>query len=196
MTRDELDELHYITPIANVPEILRRGILSNRKSKSIRHQSVAMQEVQDLRAKVVVPGGRPLHEYANLYITARNPMLFVRRDQHRQLCVLRVSTDVLDVPGVVVTDANASSPYRRWGEGPAGLEVVDRELTFAEYWTASNQLEYWRRKSAKCAEVLVPDQVLPRFLVGAYVSCEESLARFNALGTGLPVTVNSGLFFL
>ncbi len=75
MKRKELDELHYITPIANAPGICKNGILSSRRAGKLPHQSVAMQEVQDLRAKVVVPGGRPLHEYANLYKLAD---LFVR----------------------------------------------------------------------------------------------------------------------
>ena len=43
------------------------------------HVSVAMPAVQDRRARKIVPGGRRLHGYANLYICARNPMMFVRR---------------------------------------------------------------------------------------------------------------------
>ena len=52
-----------------------------------------------------------LHEYANLYLCARNPMLYKRRESHGTLCVLRVSTDVLDLPGVVLTGGNAASDY-------------------------------------------------------------------------------------
>ena len=76
MNREDLSELHYISPIANLVSIMQRGILSNRRAAKLQHQSVAKQEVQDLRAKVRVPGGRALHEYANLYICARNPMLY------------------------------------------------------------------------------------------------------------------------
>lgn len=66
MKREELEELHYITPISNVPSICKRGILSHHGAARIQHQSIAMAEIQDRRAKVTVPGGRRLHEYANL----------------------------------------------------------------------------------------------------------------------------------
>lgn len=132
MRREELTELHYITHMDNVQSILRLGILSNRRAAKVTHTSVAMQQVQDRRAQVVVPGGRKLHDYVNLYICARNPMLYKRQGQHLELCVLQVSTDVLDLPGVVVTDANASSDYTRFAAAPAGLSIVDRDLTFAD----------------------------------------------------------------
>src|SRR6266446_5037836 len=102
MTRDELDELGYIVPIETVPSILKRGILSHRRATNIPHESIALEGVQDRRAKVIVPNGRPLHEYANLYICPRNPMLFKRHDIHARICVLRVSSDVLGIPNVVV----------------------------------------------------------------------------------------------
>jgi hypothetical protein len=154
-----------------------------------------MQQVQDRRAKVVVPGGRKLQEYVNLYICARNPMLFKRLSQHLDLCVLQVSTDVLDLPGVVVTDANASSDYVRFAAAPGGLSIVDREATFAEYWTDPNPIVQWQKKSAKCAEVLVPERIDPRFIMGGYVSCQAAMDRFNGLGTGIAVSINAHMFF-
>ena len=82
MRRDELPELHYITPIANVASICRHGILSHRRAGTVSHQSIAMEEIQERRRPVVVPGGRPLHEFVNLYICVRNPMMYKRRTQH------------------------------------------------------------------------------------------------------------------
>ena len=41
MKREDLSELHYITPIANVPSILRWGILSHQGVAQLPHQSVA-----------------------------------------------------------------------------------------------------------------------------------------------------------
>ena len=125
MNRGDLSELHYITPIANIASIMQRGILSNRRVAKLQHQSVAKQEVQDLRAKVKVPGWRALHEYANLYICARNPMLYKRHAVHKSLCVLRIKPSVLDLPEVVITDQNAASDYRRFLPSP-GWAVADR----------------------------------------------------------------------
>lgn len=196
MERNELQELHYITPIGNIPSILRHGVLSHIRSARLDHESVAMQEMQDRRAAVRVPNGRRLHEYANLYICGRNPMLRKRRNQHQEICVLAISTDVLDLPGVIITDRNAGADFPQFRPAPSGLSIVDRDLTFAEYWTSPNQIEYWRRKSAKCAEVLVPDRVAPRFVTRIYVSCERAKRQVEVFGLALPVNIDEHLFFL
>jgi hypothetical protein len=194
VTREELTELHFITPIRNVPSIIEHGILSNVRAARLPHQSVAMQEVQDLRSKVVVPGaGRRLHEYANLYICGRNPMLYKRR--HEEICVLGVSADVLDLPGVIITDQNAAGSYVSFRPAPHGLRHVSRDLTFAEDWRDQDRIQYWRKKAAKCAEVLVPDRVDPGYLLHAHVASEEMKARVDALDTGIQVRVERYLFF-
>ena len=77
-----------------------------------------MQSVQDLRDKKQVPGALQLHQYANLYFHTRNPMLFKRLNEVDSLCILRISKQVLAVPGAIVTDQNAASDYVRFlGDG-------------------------------------------------------------------------------
>ncbi len=196
MRREELPELHYITPIVNVPSILAHGILSYRRVSKVAHLSIAKPEVQDLRAAKVVPGGRPLHDYANLYINARNPMMFKRRETHAQLCVLRVSAAVLDLEGVVVSDMNAARGIARFRPAPTGLAFIDSALVFADDWRhPGDRLAYERHQGIMCAEVLVPDCVDPRFVNGAYVSCVESQTRLQELARGLPAEIKAHLFF-
>jgi hypothetical protein len=194
--REELQELVYLTPIANLVSICELGILSHLAASSLDHDSIALPEVQALRSGLLVPGGGDLHSYVNLYICARNPMMYKRRANHTNICVLRVDAAVIDLPGVVITDGNAASrSYTRFASGASGLKIVDRKLTFADNWTHSDQIEYYKRKRAKCAEVLVPDRVGPENLAGVYVSCGESEQRVTELGTGLSVTINPHLFF-
>lgn len=195
MRRSDLSELHYIAHIGNVPSILAQGILCYERAQVLSHVSVAMLEIQERRAKRIVPGGLPLHKYANLYICARNPMLYKRLGMHLDLTVLRVSTEVLDLPGTIIADGNASSDYTAFWPSPVGLERVQGDFVFAEYWTDDDLIEYWHKKRIKCAEVLVPGVVEPRFITGAYVSCQESKRRFRATGAHLPVTINGRLFF-
>jgi hypothetical protein len=197
MRRDELQELGYIVPIATVPSVLQRGILSHRRAEKVVHESIALQGVQDQRAKVVVPNGRPLHEYANLYICPRNPMLLKRRDVHDQICVLRVRSTVLDIQNSIVTNSNAGSKYVRFSPAPSGLSIVDRERTFATWWNhPGDQIEQWRHSAQKCAEVLVPTLVPVQYVTGAYVSCRASQERLAAVAPNLPSTINGPLFFL
>ncbi len=199
MKREELEELHYIAPISNVPSMLELGILSHNRAKNVEHESVAMQVIQDRRAKVVVPGGRRLHDYVNLYIHARNPMMYVRRSKHLSLCVLSIRTDVLHSPRVVVTDRNAAGDYVRFAAAPEGLAIVDRDLAFATYWADPDPVIYLRKKSARCAEVLVPNRVDPSFIVGAYVSRQETHDTLHDLlaerNTQLDSIVDGDLFF-
>ena len=135
MDRRDLKELHYITLIENVSLIVQHGILSHKRAAKLPHGSVAMQAIQERRKTVVVPGARPLHEYANLYLCARNPMLYKRQGQHRDLCVLQISSSVLEFKGTIVTDGNAASHYTRFAPAPTGLAIVNRDWTFAEFWT-------------------------------------------------------------
>ena len=123
-------------------------------------------------------------------------MLYKRQAQHGDLCVLRISPSVLDLKGVIVTDGNAASQYTRFAPAPGGLAIVDRDWTFAEFWTDADQIQRWRKTAAKCAEVLVPDRVDPRYLTGAYVSCNEAHAKFESLNTGLAASIDRHLFFL
>ncbi len=124
-------------------------------------------------------------------------MLIKRRASHAQICVLRVSPAVLDLNGVIVTDQNAASGYCRFEPAPDGLRIIDRDLTFAEYWThPGDQRAEWRHKSAKCAEILVPDVVLPPYIIGAYVSCAASLSALDALQLPWEARIDRHLFFL
>jgi hypothetical protein len=196
MTRAELHELGYIVPIRTVPSILQRGILSHRRAEGVEHESIALQEVQDLRARVTVPNGRALHEYTNLYICARNPMLYKRKDRHSEITVLRINSDVLDLPNTVVTDSNAGSKYVRFSPAPSGLAIVDGHRTFARTWKHPNdQRDEWRHSAQKCAEVLIPNVVPVRYITGAYVACDLSQRNLQILAPNLPITIDADLFF-
>ena len=122
-------------------------------------------------------------------------MLYVRRDMHRDLTVLCVSTEILDLPGAVITDGNAASDYTAFLPSPEGLGRIRKDLVFAEYWTDNDIFEYWRKKRSKCAEVLIPNVTEPRFIIGAYVSCQESKRRLEIAGGDLSVTIDAHLFF-
>ena len=199
MELDDLEELHYITLIVNMSSIYKSGIFSHKKAEKISHQSVAMDEIQDRRKKVVVPGGRPLHQYVNLYFHARNPMMFKRKDLHKELCVLQIDKKVLNLSQVVITDGNASSSYVRFYSVAEGLRVLDKELVFAKYWNQEDPIEKFRHTSIKCAEVLVLDKLPKDFIIGAYVSCEESKSKLydimEEIEPDFSITVNPDLFF-
>jgi ssDNA thymidine ADP-ribosyltransferase, DarT len=188
-------ELHCIMPIDNVPSVVAHGILSYERAARLTHRSVAMQPVQDRRDQKQVPGGLKLHQYANLYFHARNPMLYKRLNEANQLCVLRVSTEVLAINGSVICDRNAASDYVRFLH-PAQWNLLPFDDIYAMDWRhPGDQVAYWRHKTIKCAEVLVPHRIEPEFLRGAYVIDSAAATRLAAQKPGLPATVNPVLFF-
>jgi hypothetical protein len=195
MDRNKLRELQCIMPIENIPSVMAVGILSHRRAQAVPHESVADADIQDRRAKVRVPGGRPLHEYANLYLHARNPMMYRRKARHAELAVLSINTAVLDLQDVVVTDRNAAADFVRFAPAPGGLAIVDEALTFAEFWTHEDYFEKIRRRQATQAEVLVPDRVTPQFIKGAYVSCAAGHDALAALDSGCRIELRPKLFF-
>lgn len=113
MNRADVEELHYITALANVRSILQRGILSHTRAAKLDHDSVALPEIQERRKNKQIPGAPTLHQYANLYFDAHNPMLSRCRHLNNEICVLRITPAVLDLPGVIVTDRNAASDWVR-----------------------------------------------------------------------------------
>jgi hypothetical protein len=188
-------ELHCIMPIGNLGSVMTHGILSYERAAKLEHHSVALQPVQDKRDKKQVPGGLKLHQYANLYFHSRNPMLFKRRAEAPNLCVLRISTQVLELAGTVISDQNAASDYVRFLH-PRQWQLLDFDAIYAMDWRhPDDPIAYYRHSSRKCAEVLVPQRVDTRFLLGAYVVDDAVGKRLEALGLALPVTANPVLFF-
>ncbi|MGA3171277.1 MAG: DUF4433 domain-containing protein [Chthoniobacteraceae bacterium] len=191
----KLTEFQSIMLIDNVPSVLKLGILSFAEASRIQHSSVALQEMQDIRDGKSVTGGLPLHEYANVYFHARNPMMSKRRDEAHRLCVLRVSMRILEISGAVITDQNATSKYVRFN-APDKLDLLDLEVIFARNWKhPEDKIKEWKHSSAKCAEVLIPKRIPPEMIEGAYVcngAARQSLVQAEFC---LPITIDADLFF-
>jgi len=196
LKRSDVKELYYITPIANVPSIINNGILSHELSKKLAHESLAMEEIQSKRENKRIPGAKKLHQYANLYFDAHNPMLSKKRDKDNQICALCVDPSVLDLSNVIISDRNAASDWARFNSVIDGLGALDKDKIYARYWTnANNQYDLWENKSIKCAEVLIPDRVKPKYIVGAYVANQTALEAFQQLNIQLTVSIESAIFF-
>lgn len=178
--------------------ILTKGILSHNLATKVSHQSVAMQEVQEIRMNKLVQGtnGLTIHDYANVYICARNSMMYKRKDDHALLCVLQVNTTILDIDGAIVTDRNAAASIASFRPAKTGLLLIDREKVFADDWRhPGDQLEYMRHRSIKCAEVLIPNKIPSNRIIGAYVSCVQSQVALSGAAPNLKITINPHLFF-
>jgi hypothetical protein len=191
----KIEEFQSIMPIRNIPSVLEHGILSHERMTRLPHASVAMQEVQDRRDHVRIPGGLMLHQYANLYFHARNPMMFKRQNEAAELTVLRISTEARHIPGAVIADQNAATDWVRFlSIEQAGL--LDLEAIYARDWRHPNDpIAFRRHKAKKCAEFLIPHCLPASYLTGAYVLNDAARIELVGLGFALPIEIDADLFF-
>lgn len=188
-------ELYFITDISNVASIMHEGILSHNEAHRIPHRSIAEEGVQERRQNKKIPGtSKHLHDYANLYFDAHNPMLSVRRHLNESICVLRIKSDVLSLEGVIVTDQNASRNC--WFKPvTAGLPLLVHSEIFAEFWiNRDDPMEEYKLKGIKYAEVLVPKYVPASYVVGAYLASTTALNNFKQKLL-LPAQIKGNIFF-
>ena len=195
MNKNDIVELYFITHINNIPSIEKNGILCHKRAQKIKHSSIALEDVQNRRENKKIPGTKKeLHDYANVYFDAHNPMLSRVRDRNDSICVLRVDKSILDIDGVIISDRNASRDWVRFEPLINGLKLLDKDEIFAESWQHTDLIEQYRHKGVKCAEVLVPDLIRPDYIFGAYVANDKAKQCFQKK-TNLSVKINRNIFF-
>jgi hypothetical protein len=194
MDRDVVAELHYIAPVANIPSIVQRGLVSHTIAERLEHSSVALEEVQDRRAGKRVPRGLMLHNYVNLYFDARNPMMSrLMYYGWPPLVVVRIRPSALDLEGAVIADGNAASSYTRFFPSPLGLERLDVRSVYTRDWRHPDKIQQWENGRKRCAELLIPHRLPVEFLKGAY--CWERHGRDACEVLNFPGEVNAHVFF-
>lgn len=191
----QINELHNIQHINNINSILNLGILSHNRAANVTHTSIASPIIQTKRNKRI-PNGSYLHDYANLYFDARNPMMYKIHVINRvtNICILRVSEEVLNLNGTIITDMNAASDYVKF-LSISDIEHLNFDIIFTRDWTSPNQIEKFRRRAIKCAEVLVRDRVTPNHIIGAYVKDNASRTLLVNQGFAGQIDINSDIFF-
>lgn len=101
-----LREFQNITLIANIPSILKHGIVSYVEAAKLPHFSVALEAVQISETRRRFQAVWLFTNMQMFIFHARNPMMSRRRNEAARLCVLKISTDILSIPGAVITDQN------------------------------------------------------------------------------------------
>lgn len=190
-----------IMPIENIPSVMQYGILSHDRIKlmGINSISVASKDVQSKREIKKIPGAGMLHSYANLYLDARNPMLYkiCCNKTSKDICILKISLDILKIPNVIISDMNAASsmvsfnaPYNMFNKFR-----LDFEKIYMDYWNTGEELEVIKNRFYKCAEVLVPNVVNYHYIIGAICSDNESKNKLIKMKFDKDISVNPYMFF-
>lgn len=196
---EKLTNRHYlynICPIVNIPSIIEYGLLSYNQARAFNHSDISLSDAQDKRSNVLVPNGKPLHDYVNLYFDAHNPMLSKCRKYNNDICVLVLDSSVLDIEGAIITDSNAASPYVLFDDA-SNIEKLDFDTIYMNNWNSLDKFEYHKNKARKCAEVLVPNSITYKHIVGAIVLNEKVKQDLLDIGFNkkIEIDVNYKLFF-
>lgn len=154
--RFQLGPANHMTHIENLEGILDvRGVESFNRMNGKKYRDLSNPDVQKGRAQITIPNvNRPLHDYVPLYFGFKTPMVAVNQDRNEDLIFLRLSLDVLSMPGVVITDGNARAnetkfvPYQSIDD----LKILDVKAIQSVKYANNPQMK--RRKQA---EILIPD---------------------------------------
>ncbi len=193
--KTEKKSVYNIQSIDNIPSVIQYGLLSFNHASKINHRSIAMSDVQNLRDNVIIPNGNSLHSYASAYFDPRNPMMYKRKNIAQTLCVLAIKTNVLDFEGTIISDGNAASEYSRFYSPLEGIDRLDFNLIYSQWWTDDDLYEKARRKRIKCAEILVPGKIDYEYIVGAIVVNEQAKLALEDKGFQKKIVVSPNVFF-
>ena len=107
------------------------------------------------------------------------------------LTILRLDPSLLDRADVVITEINAAvGDEPRWHGVVEGFPRLRAEELFAESWYESDPGLVQRMM----AEVLVPNNVPPHYLIGAYMSSDAAVCGVS-WSHELPITISPYHFF-
>lgn len=186
---------YNIMPLENIPSVIENGILSFYNVKQYQHTSIALEGVQERREKVRIPNGGKLHSYANVYFCYNNPMMYKRKDIAEDLCILAVNTSIINIDGCIISDQNASTDLVKFYTPEEGINNINFDLIFAQYWNVGDYYEQCLRKAIKCAEVLVPDCIPYEYIVSACVLNSEAKKKMLSYGFDKNITIKASPFF-
>lgn len=190
-----IDYLYHMTHIDNLASIITLGLLSHSAAHRLKliRLDISDPDVQDIRADLTVPFyNRPLHEYVPLYFSPRNPMLYKRKEIQENIVILGLDPQILFEPNILITDGNAASKETSFYRKATALRELPWREIRAKSWY---NIEDGRR--IKCAEVLIPDKIMPNKIqcVFCYSNkhCEAIIAAKQ--GTLIKGRVKPDLYF-
>ncbi len=190
--------LYSIMPIQNLKTVFYYGILCKNEiiKRNITSVSIAEENIQIRRDKVTIPNGLKLHDYANLYIDFKNPMLCSKKSKNEEICILCISTEILNVPNVVMTDMNAAKSLVKFYDVKNGIDKLDFNRIFKKYWISENNCTYNENKGIKCAEVLIPYFIDKKYINKIIVYSENAKSKvIDSIGRVTDVSINEKCFF-
>ncbi|MFH1004794.1 MAG: DarT ssDNA thymidine ADP-ribosyltransferase family protein [Bacteroidota bacterium] len=187
---EKVKQLFYITHIDNVDSILRHGIMSH---KMIEESKIPFTRIYDAqivssRQNRKTPDDKSLWEYANVYLQARNPMLYrvLCEKNAAEIAVIGIDRSIMTTPGTFFSAGNAASSLS---------EIVPIKDSGKVYKEIKNCLEsqWWKDEDGSkrkiMAECLIPSHISPEYLRTIYVSNDTNAEKIKKIAVGYKVHI-------
>lgn len=184
------ERFFYIAHLKNLASIRASGLLSHNAmiARGIIHVDIADPGAQRWRDRPEPVFGRSIHDYVPLYINPRNPMLYRRREWHRELTIIKISASIIQAYSHVYTDGNAASKTTAFA---SNRTVVEKSIPAL---TSNSWADFPDGKRQMCAEVLVFPSVQSMYLEGAICSNAETAREVRKI-CNLVSVIDPQMFF-
>lgn len=170
--------LWHMTHRNNIPTLREKGILSHSSAyESLQPIDISSRSVQHWRTRVEPVYGRCLHDYAPTYFNIRNPMLFVKKDLNKELCLIEISLSVLKESQFIFTDGNAAAKNTQFFNSTIALNRLPWDVLHAKYWN-----DFIDGKRKRCAEMLIYPFIKPAFFIKIHCYSDETLGYLQSVG--------------
>lgn len=194
LRRSPVNHLYHLTHIENLESILHRDILPKNKidEKDLPAKDISDPDVQKRRADRAIPTPSKkvlfVHDFVPLFFVPKTPMLFVRKDQQDNLCLLNIDSEMLLVDesypwGLfqsIFCDGNIASSRTKsfwaWKHDGSPFSNMPWSVLHAEDWTIHDD-----GKRKRAAEVLVYPSIPERFIQGITVRTHFAAERVNKI---------------
>ena len=182
MKKNNIKSLYYITHIQNLPSILNQGILSHQKVEElgVAYTPIYDSDIVSKRKDKFTPEKNSLWEYANLYFQPRNPMMYrvIHEQNKRNLAIVGVKSEVLNLDRVRVTDGNAANDPTKFFPIKEGLVMLRNQwkIIQSDWW---NDQDGSKRKIM--SECLIPGQISPKFIDSIFVVDHQAKKQVESI---------------
>jgi O-acetyl-ADP-ribose deacetylase (regulator of RNase III) len=191
-------QLFYITYIDNIASILRNGIMSHKiiEDDKIPYTKIYDSEIVTSRKLRKTPDDKSLWNYANVYLQARNPMLYrvLCEKNASEIAVIAIDRSIMSTLGSFFSAGNAASHLSDI------VPIKDSGNAFKEV-KSSVDSQWWKDEDGSkrkiMAECLIPNQIPSEYLRTIYVSNDSNAEKVKRLVRGykIPVIPEPYLFF-
>lgn len=181
-----------ITHIDNIDYIEKCGFVrADSPLRDPAYVSIGDNCVIGLRGDRTV-SGQSLSQFIPFYLGPRTPMLYVIQHGYNGVkkidamqivyCVIRLDDIINSDIDCIFTDGHALSSVTRFfnKENLSRIDtIVKYDDVYSSFWANNDDLDLKRRKEA---ELLIKEDLSPRFVRGYIVNCENAKQRLEDLG--------------